>query len=293
MLSEKQGNIYNKQIRSNDGTLIDNWYEERELRNQTGEGRHITGGAFGKYSFDPETLHTSTNPRDNTFKRVIGTKEPDSLYNTTNELYGTKIDEMNRYTHPKMRQEQLDQEVTIQIQEYKENQLQEERKQREFRSFETTNNAVHVPQPFDNYVGLRHMKTQDNVEIPREKAINFIPIEKLKKMGAEAAQAEMEEKMRRKQEQNKALATGKEEEPPLSIWMTKVNTSDMYRSFIKGNNPFARSHAFTQPIQRTRGAEVFYQNAKDSKIDEGFLKAQEEERKKWEEARKKKEGKKE
>lgn len=290
MLSEKQGNIYNKQIHNNDGTLIGNWYEESVLRNQTGEGRKVNGGAFGKYTFDPESIHTSTYPRDNTFKRVMGTKEADTLYQTANELYGSKLDEIDRYTHPKMRQEQLDQEASKQIQDYKENQLQEEIKQREFRSFETTNNTVHVPQPFDNYVGLRHMKTQDNVEIPREKAINFIPIEKLKKMGAEAAQAELEEKLKRKEQQNKAMATGTEEEAPLSIWMTKVNTSDMYRSFIKGTNPFARSHAFTQPIQKTRGAQLFHQNARDSPIDEGFLKAQEEERKKWEEAMKKKEG---
>lgn len=38
----------------------------------------------------------------------------------------------------------------------------------------------------------------------------------------------------------------------------------MYRSFIKGPNPWARSSAFTQKIQNTRGAYMFYQNAFDS-----------------------------
>ena len=60
----------------------------------------------------------------------------------------------------------------------------------EFRSFETTNKSLHPPQPFREYIGLRHMLTQDYEPIPREKAINFIPIEIIKKMGQEAADQE-------------------------------------------------------------------------------------------------------
>ena len=30
----------------------------------------------------------------------------------------------------------------------------------EFRSFETTNKSLHPPQPFKEYIGLRHMNTQ-------------------------------------------------------------------------------------------------------------------------------------
>ena len=48
---------------------------------------------------------------------------------------------------------------------------------------------------------------------------------------------------------------------PATFWMGNLNNSNMYRSFTKGPNPFARSNAFTQPIQKTRGAVQYYQNA--------------------------------
>ena len=48
---------------------------------------------------------------------------------------------------------------------------------------------------------------------------------------------------------------------PATFWMGNLNNSNMYRSFTKGPNPFAKSHAFTQPIQKTRGAYQYYQNA--------------------------------
>jgi len=32
-------NIYNKKVLAQNGTLIDNWYEERVVRDFTGEGR--------------------------------------------------------------------------------------------------------------------------------------------------------------------------------------------------------------------------------------------------------------
>lgn len=278
MLSEKQSNIYNKQIQTTDGTLINNWYEEGELRRQTGEGRTIHGSTFGKVTFDPETVHTDTNPKDNTFKRVIGTKEPQKGYFTTNSLYGTRTDELLRYTHPKLREPERNEQFKKYLSTFQTQEQEEKKGQSEFRSFDTTQGSIHVPQPFETYVGLRHMKTQDLVEIPREKAVNFIPIEKLKKMGAEAAQAEVEEKLKKKEAMQKAAANGVAEDAPLSFWMTKINTSDMYRTFIKEQNPWARSHAFTQPLQLTRGAIAFYQNAYNSKVNEGFLKAAEEEK---------------
>ena len=44
------------------------------------------------------------------------------------------------------------------------------------------------------------MLTQELEPLPREKAINFIPIEILKKMGQEAAEQEFQEKKRKKEE---------------------------------------------------------------------------------------------
>ena len=57
---------------------------------------------------------------------------------------------------------------------------------------------------------------------------------------------------------NQAILSG---DVPATFWLTHINSGNMYRSFIKNPNPWAKSSAFTQPIQNTRGAIQFYQNA--------------------------------
>ena len=69
------------------------------------------------------------------------------------------------------------------------------------------------------------------------------------------------------------------EEAPTSFWMTHINSSDIYRSFLKGTNPWARSSGFTQPLQNTRGAFCFYQNARDNRYTKGFPYVSEEQKK--------------
>ena len=48
---------------------------------------------------------------------------------------------------------------------------------------------------------------------------------------------------------------------PATFWLTHINSGNIYRTFIKNPNPWAKSSAFTQPIQNTRGAIQYYQNA--------------------------------
>ena len=48
---------------------------------------------------------------------------------------------------------------------------------------------------------------------------------------------------------------------PATFWLTHINSGNIYRTFIKNPNPWAKSSAFTQPLQNTRGAIQYYQNA--------------------------------
>ena len=297
-------NIYNKKIITRDGTLIDNWFEEGELRQKTGEGRSIKGTKFGKITFDPEVYHSDDNPRDDTFKRVIGEKEPQKGYYVTSSEYGKSNDEILPYTHPKLNVKDDMEKLNIYVKSS--NAYGEESKKcgQEFRSFETTNKSLHPPQPFREYIGLRHMLTQDRDPIPREKAINFIPIEIIKKMGQEAAEQEFEEKKRKKAEMKRMAELYKQkqmimeqtgddnifkenEEEQSSFWLNNINTGDVYRSFIKGTNPWAKSSGFTQKLQNTRGAFQYYQNVKDSPLDPSYVKAIENDKKMREEFKKK------
>ena len=202
-------NIYNKIILTKDGTLIDNWFEEGELRKITGEGRTIKGTTFGKITFDPEVYHSNDNPHDDTYQRVIGEKEPRKDYSLTSKDYGQNNDDILQYTHPKLNVKDDKEKLNIYIKNSNKYKEEAEKCGKEFRSFETTNKSLHPPQPFKEYIGLRHMLTQDREEIPREKAINFIPIEVIKKMGQEAAEADFKEKKRKQEELKRLQAQSK------------------------------------------------------------------------------------
>ena len=281
-------NIYNKKIITQDGTLIDNWLEEGVLRKLTGEGRSIKGTSFKKITFDPEVVHTNDNPHDDTYKRVIGEKEPTKDYSLTSYDYGQNNDEILPYTHPKLNAKDEQKKLNTYIKNS--NFYNEEAKKcgQEFRSFETTNKSLHPPQPFKENIGLRHMLTQDRTPIPREKAINFIPIEIIKKMGQEAAEADFQEKKRKKEELKRLAARSKlppeelmkqPEEEGTSFWLSNINSPDIYRSFIKGINPWARSSGFTQKLQNTRGAFQYYQNVVNSPLHSSYVHAIEEDKK--------------
>ena len=281
-------NIYNKKIITQNGTLIENWFEEGELRKQTGEGRSIRGNSFKKITFDPEVMHTDTNPRDNTYKRVIGEKEPRKDYSLTSQDYGQNNDEILKYTHPKLSAKDEQEKLNIYVKNSNHYGEEAEKCGQEFRSFETTNKSLHPPQPFKEFIGLRHMLTQDRDPIPREKAINFIPIEIIKKMGQEAAEADFQEKKRKKEELKRLAARSKlppeelmkePEEEGASFWLNNINSSDIYRSFTKGINPWARSSGFTQKLQNTRGAFQYYQNAFNSALPSNYVKTIEEDKK--------------
>jgi len=281
-------NIYNKKIITQNGTLIENWFEEGELRKLTGEGRSIRGTSFKKVTFDPEVVHVDDNPHDNTYKRVIGEKEPTKDYSLTSKDYGQNNDQILKYTHPKLSAEDEQKKLNIYIKNS--NYYDEEAKKcgQEFRSFESTNKSLHPPQPFKEFIGLRHMLTQDRQPIPREKAINFIPIEIIKKMGQEAAEADFQEKKRKKEELKRLAARSKlppeelmkePEEEGASFWLTNINSPDIYRSFTKGINPWARSSGFTQKLQHTRGAFQYYQNAFNSPLPSNYVNTIEEDKK--------------
>ena len=140
-------NIYNKFILTKDGTLIDNWFEEGELRKKTGEGRSIKGTTFRKITFDPEVIHTDTNPRDDTYKRVIGEKEPTKDYSLTSKDYGLNNDEILPYTHPKLNVKDDQEKLNIYVKNSNLYREEAEKCGQEFRSFETTNKSLHPPQP--------------------------------------------------------------------------------------------------------------------------------------------------
>lgn len=145
------------------------------------------------------------------------------------------------------------------------------------------NGTIHVPQPFLNYGGLTKMINDDYKYIPKD-STNMVysqprsePLKNNKRaMSArqryeqnQILQAEKQRKMNERYITNKTNPNTVEEAQN-SFWMTNIDSSNIYHSFIKGTNPWARSSAFTQPIQRTKGALGFYQNAYNNNMNRGF-----------------------
>jgi hypothetical protein len=134
-------------------------------------------------------------------------------------------------------------------------------------------NSVYVPQPFLNYAGLTKMLTSDYKYTPKPSSFQMANQE-----GGESTQNGFGNTLfQSSSNKNDKQKNGKEgeknaedqEEDTIGFWINNINTGDVYRSFIKGTNPWAKSSAFTQPIQRTRGAFMYYQNAFDSPIGGG------------------------
>ena len=134
-------------------------------------------------------------------------------------------------------------------------------------------NSVYVPQPFLNYAGLTKMLTSDYKYTPKPSSFQMSNQE-----GGESTQNGFGNTLFQSgSNKNDKQKNGKEgeknsedqEEDTIGFWINNINTGDVYRSFIKGTNPWAKSSAFTQPIQRTRGAFMYYQNAFDSPIGGG------------------------
>ncbi len=125
---------------------------------------------------------------------------------------------------------------------------------------------LHIPQPFINYGGLSKMLSGDYKYTPKESPYQNIPQEKNVQNKNGFANTLFQNESQNNNKEGEKNAEGNQEDETSSFWLKNINSSNMYRSFLKGNNPWARSSAFTQKIQNTRGAYLFYQNAFDSQM---------------------------
>ena len=125
---------------------------------------------------------------------------------------------------------------------------------------------LHIPQPFINYGGLSKMLSGDYKYTPKESPYQNIPQEKNVQNKNGFANTLFQNESQNNNKEGEKNAEGNQEDETSGFWLKNINSSNMYRSFLKGNNPWARSSAFTQKIQNTRGAYLFYQNAFDSQM---------------------------
>ena len=149
-----------------------------------------------------------------------------------------------------------------------------------------TGNSFHIPQPFLNYRGLTKMMSSDYKYVPKEPTYQNIPQEKPDSSKQDFSNTLFQNEPKKEGEKT---SDNPQDDDTIGFWLNNINSSNMYRSFIKGKNPWAKSSAFTQKIQNTRGAYLFYQNAFDSPLGGQQGLSAEEQRRREEELRKQQE----
>jgi hypothetical protein len=179
-------------------------------------------------------------------------------FNTTSKSYGTFSTPEDKYnklgykerifkdffkaytTEEKVEKEKLDESI------------------KNIRLYDTTNRNIHIQQPMDYNLGRRHMITQDGIEVPNDR------MDKL--FMAQHDMSKYPSIISNKQADNyidKFVPYYKDKE--VTYWSTNLEKGNMYKSHTLGVNPFARSNAFTEPLQQTKGASSFYGNTCNSK----------------------------
>ena len=245
-------NIYNKKILFPNGTLINNWYEEDELRKSTGESRSIPHNA----------LRGSADP-NNTFKRVIGEKEPQKDYLTFSKLYGDFKHPELKYMHPPLKQKEINEKFKAFVQKSIDFSNDLDDKNDTLRILNSTYRSTYVQQPFEEKLGKRHMKTMDGNPIPADRPDKlFMAQHKMSKFPTSLSDAEVSGYI------DKYIPYYRDKE--ITYWSMNMDKGNMYRSFALGTNPFTKSHAFTQPLQNTKGSLQYYGNAHNMKASKNI-----------------------
>ena len=249
--------IYNKKLHTQNGTLIDNWFEEDELRKRTGVTRAIPQQNFPRKFFDFETPIKDPNPKDDTFKRLIN-NDHTGFYKTTYSNYGDFSFPEKKYKYEGDEEKEFNEFIS--------NKMEIKHQKTNFKEpislFDATVKNTIVPQRIEGPFGQRLMKTQDLEKIPEERKDHIFQQEYgiSKKPGVIT-----------KNDFAKAFSNYKipyYKDKPLTYWAMNQNRANVYHSSSNGLNSFARSSGFTQPIQNTRGVYLYNQNITNNKASE-------------------------
>eukprot|EP00825_Cyclidium_porcatum_P023183 TRINITY_DN2549_c0_g1_i3.p1 TRINITY_DN2549_c0_g1~~TRINITY_DN2549_c0_g1_i3.p1 ORF type:complete len:303 (+),score=74.77 TRINITY_DN2549_c0_g1_i3:190-1098(+) len=168
---------YNKNNRTGQGTLIHNWWEERELKDATGTDRAITQNHKNKNRSELYTTTSGMNEIkekiklvDNTSERTMGQKinecpDPESRAIGSGH---NKADDLPKEGKKKQTREQFFIEQIKRELDEKQAQIEKESKQRHFETTTKSEFSYKDITQTQNTVGKRVMKTQDGVPVPQQ-----------------------------------------------------------------------------------------------------------------------------
>ena len=186
---------------------------------------------------------------DNTHERILGYRR-DEVTNSENWEYGRSTNAADALPKVGRRTQMLEAQIHAQlIEEQREKDAKEQRRLNE-RYFDTTTGSTHTTQDMAaNTIGRRLIKTQDGAPIAPSHFDEELAVEK----GFNSRKPMMDEASLKASVPKGGYA----QQQPVTFYTEHLSRKNVYMSSTTGVNPFAKSHAFTQPLDKTRGAERF------------------------------------
>lgn len=118
-----------------------------------------------------------------------------------------------------------------------------------------------------NTIGRRLIKTQDGAPIA--------PTQFDEELAVEKGFNERKPLMSEQELKASVPKGGYAQQQPVTFYTEHLSRKNVYMSSTQGVNPFAKSHAFTQPLDKTRGADKFEGNISrdmaDTKVKNFYL----------------------
>jgi len=246
-------NIFNKRVLVENGTLINNWYEEEVLKKLTGETRSIPGVHIKKKHFGPEfEIQNDNLKHDDTKLRTMGV-ERIVPYSTTNQFYGDFTSEEHKFNKVGIKEKIFKDFFTSYLTNEKSLKEQHNSEVKSARLNESTYKSSFIKQPNITKVGSRHMQTLDGIPIDQSKIDKFfMASHDMSKYQRVIPDDKVHEYI------NKTIPFV--DDKAITFWSQNMNKSNVYHSHMKGENQFARSSGFTQPLNSTKSGQQYYGN---------------------------------
>ena len=258
-------NIYNKNVLSKNGTLQSNWFEERTLRDMTGEGRwiikliirYIQGKTIPKAKNFDQIVPATDVKRDNTNSRINGIPIQTD-FKKTNDNYGDFRYEEKKYQRMGIKDKIFQDFFHKHIEENAKIAESSYEMKKNIRILETTKNNVHLEQiPDYTSLGRRIMYNQDGIPINLEENVDklFMANHGMSKypsvINNNTANGYID----------KSIPYFKDKE--ITFWSMNLEKGNIYRSHSKGINAFAKSSGFTQTLNQTKSSKQFEGNVEN------------------------------
>lgn len=232
---------YNKTASSGPGTLVENWFEERHLRDMTGHSRNYPMSHVSKTKEGP----VFQRPREGTEVRVLGTGDSQTM-STFNYEYGRSKNPADSLRKMGRREQLFLEQIRGEVLEDHRKQEEAKEELRNQRYFDSTTRTTFDWKVNTETVGQRVMKDQDGgTAVADDEA--FAVEHGLRKIQRRKPREELEEEL-------------KCEQVPVTLYSDSLRKGIFPISATSGGNPFAKTSGFTQPLTHTKAAVGFAGN---------------------------------